>query len=794
MNGASFPRGLLVKGTVAASLLLLAYASDAQPTDQPPPGGPGVGGPGAPPGGPGGPTFGGNATVGVGVTGPGMPPGGQPPPPVDDEEERAMALAEEISLTGSTGLLHTAYAGSSPSQFFRVGFMFDWFTTGGFLCNGDTPCNPDGSEDDHSHVGAFFALNATPFSFLEAYAGIRTYANSNNMGSPQLLQVLGDTTLGLKVFTPFRIGNNLTVGGDFRLLLLNGAGDVGVSGGGTSAEFMALATSDFRKIKGKGIGAPVRVHLNLGYRIDNSGELVSDVESLRAERDPDTAGDLERIPISRIERYGLGINRVDFFQIKLGLDVPFRWIQPFVEYNVDIPVNRQGYECHTRTISPGDVCLALADPELADPGFGGISYSGVPSRLSIGARTNPLFDAFRGLSAMLAFDIGLSATSTFVEEIAPQAPWTLYFGLAYSFDTKKKEPKIIQSPPLPTPTPVPLPPPPQYFVRGQVVEQGGSQPVANAIITVEGSPEPPVATGSDGRFLTREVTPTLINLAIEAPGYKPGKCSVTVNAGGGLPPVADQPPMIGPDGLPMPAPAPMPMPPQGGASGPQYTEVQCELEALPKDGGVQGTTKDTDSGASVVGVTIELTDAAGQTHNTTSGPDGSFQFPKLPLGTVTIKAQHNDYMLSVVESQVRPREQANVLVSLNKRPKQASVKVVGDQIQVLKPIHFELNSAIIASTSFALMGEIADVMLRNPQLTKIEVQGHTDNTGTEEINRKLSQDRADSVKSWLSSHGVDGGRLVAKGYGSGRPLAPNVTPANRARNRRVQFFILEKSR
>ena len=45
------------------------------------------------------------------------------------------------------------------------------------------------------------------------------------------------------------------------------------------------------------------------------------------------------------------------------------------------------------------------------------------------------------------------------------------------------------------------------------------------------------------------------------------------------------------------------------------------------------------------------------------------------------------------------------------------------------------------------------------------------------------------MRTWLIEHGIEGGRLAAKGYGSSRPLAPNVTPANRARNRRVQFII-----
>src|SRR5690606_27691259 len=175
-------------------------------------------------------------------------------------------------------------------------------------------------------------------------------------------------------------------------------------------------------------------------------------------------------------------NRTDFFQLRLGMDVPWRWVQPYVEYSVDIPVNRQDYECHTRTISPGDVCLALQN--LDDPNSGSPGYAAIPSRLSLGARTNPLWGAFRGLSGHIAFDIGLSGTSTFIEEVAPQAPWTLYLGIGYAFDTKEKKAKV--APPPPPPPPVQLPPPPQYFVRGTVVEKGTTTPVVGAVVSAPG--------------------------------------------------------------------------------------------------------------------------------------------------------------------------------------------------------------------------------------------------------------------------------------------------------------------
>jgi outer membrane protein OmpA-like peptidoglycan-associated protein len=74
----------------------------------------------------------------------------------------------------------------------------------------------------------------------------------------------------------------------------------------------------------------------------------------------------------------------------------------------------------------------------------------------------------------------------------------------------------------------------------------------------------------------------------------------------------------------------------------------------------------------------------------------------------------------------------------------------------------------------------------------VEVQGHTDEKGTAEYNRQLSQARAASVVDWLVAHGVDSNRLSAKGYGADRPIAENASEEGRQKNRRVEFHILKK--
>ena len=71
----------------------------------------------------------------------------------------------------------------------------------------------------------------------------------------------------------------------------------------------------------------------------------------------------------------------------------------------------------------------------------------------------------------------------------------------------------------------------------------------------------------------------------------------------------------------------------------------------------------------------------------------------------------------------------------------------------------------------------------------IEVSGHTDNTGDPEINRTLSQRRAEAVRAALVAGGAPADQLVAKGYGSGQPVADNATEDGRFRNRRIEYRV-----
>src|SRR5690606_25066874 len=124
--------------------------------------------------------------------------------------------------------------------------------------------------------------------------------------------------------------------------------------------------------------------------------------------------------------------------------------------------------------------------------------------------------------------------------------------------------------------------------------------------------------------------------------------------------------------------------------------------------------------------------------------------------------------------------------------KQASAQIRGKQITIRRQVNFATSSAEILPSSDGLLSEIADILLRNPDLKLLEIRGHTDDRGGVDFNMRLSQERAEAVREWLIRAGVEPHRLQAVGLGPTRPLVPNITAANRAKNRRVEFVILER--
>ena len=128
-----------------------------------------------------------------------------------------------------------------------------------------------------------------------------------------------------------------------------------------------------------------------------------------------------------------------------------------------------------------------------------------------------------------------------------------------------------------------------------------------------------------------------------------------------------------------------------------------------------------------------------------------------------------------------PDTAAGVAVDLVGCPRQGSITLEG--------VNFETGSSRLTADSETALGAVAGELKTHPRL-RIELQGHTDSTGSVALNQRLSQQRADAVRQYMLSAGVPPEQLVAKGYGLSMPVASNATAEGRARNRRVVMSVL----
>lgn len=118
------------------------------------------------------------------------------------------------------------------------------------------------------------------------------------------------------------------------------------------------------------------------------------------------------------------------------------------------------------------------------------------------------------------------------------------------------------------------------------------------------------------------------------------------------------------------------------------------------------------------------------------------------------------------------------------------VNLTRKQIELSAKIYFQPGLARLDERSYSVLNWVAKVIIEHPELTLVVVGAHTDDRGTPVENLRTSQARADSVRQYLITKGVESGRLEAKGYGQDRPIDSNATSIGRENNRRIEFTII----
>ena len=664
---------------------------------------------------------------------------------------------------GPSGGLHVVGAEAGPVGSLRLQLGIDFFSTGDFMLAGD----------HDEYAGGTLALAATVTDSLELFGSFASHANWNDHESPQLLQVLGDTLIGAKLlrsFTPW-----LTLGGDLRIVAPDAVGDIGPAFDALGLGIRASATADLRALENP---APLLARLTLDYDLDNSAQLIAAVEDARYAaigEDRRPRADEDRQLVRRVERFALGINRTDAIDLGFGLEAPLRvsdslFVHPLIEWTLAIPVNRQGFDC---LLVPGDAGRAGEDGCLDEEGLAAMA-----STFSIGAR---VFPKVPGLSLLLAADIGLGGVSTFVRELAPNKPYDVLIAVAYATDVRPPAPALERV----VMREVTTPEPPRPRVRGSVLEAGTGAPIEGAIVTYPGRELTAQVTDASGRFVSYELAPGPVRFEVTHPGYESRTCAVDIPAPIGAsarPAAPDAPghepalnPYIGAHGAAA-----------VGEQAGRLWAVHCELTAKPVSGSLRGRVLG-DGAAPVAGAQVELSGPS--TQSLVTDAQGVFELATLPPGHYSARVDAAGYLMRLQSFEVTTTAPAAPEIALTARSERADVELTSGAVQIHKQIAFDSNSADISPTSHDLLAQVADVLLRNPQVQHVEIQGHTDNRGKPDANLQLSQQRADAVRAWLVDAGVEPSRLVAKGYGDSQPLVPNRTERDRARNRRVEFVI-----
>lgn len=675
----------------------------------------------------------------------------------DEEEESDEGGDEEAplvhsSLHGETGLFHVVSADSGEMLTFAVGLHMNFFLMSDWLYGpGVVPGIDVG--DDNSYIGGTAHIRFTVWDYIEAYFSVTNYANANTHEEPQLFQTLGDMVLGLKGFYP--VLDWLFIGGGFGVYFLNQVGDVAFAGSSTSAALRFAMTFDVLRATGR---IPIRFHINWEYFFDNSANLVAGVERRRAGFDAgdesvngcayDISGD--GLPdddagcITRVERTALHISRLDTTWIRLGVEFPTRYVVPFVEYNVGIPVNRQDFNCVYR--EPEEPVVGTEEG-IHDTCYDIARGSAMPMWLTLGLRVLPWV---RGLALNLGVDIGLTGTRTFVQELPATPPYMVYLGLSYSYNPRRRVVEQVREVEIEVETEAEDLP----VIAGRVIDAENQQAVASALVTFPGRDLTTLATGTDGSFISWPLQAGEVTVHVEHPDYNAADCTATL--------------------------------PEHG-----QTAMECSLTPLPRRGTMGGQVTEEEAGPiSAATVTIEGQGAAPIT--VTTDTDGRFE-RELEAGSYTVRVEAEGFMRRGARTvEIRSRQETDVDLQLRRQPTRALVQIRGNQIRILRPVHFRHNSAEIDPDSHVLLEQVADVIHRNPDQCRIEIQGHTDSSGTRQRNMTLSQERSESVMNYLTNMGVSSDRVAARGYGPDRPVAPNITAAGRSRNRRVEFHITER--
>ena len=676
------------------------------------------------------------------------PPSGEPRETVDTQvtwiegtgaetgDSDLYARLAAPTVTGPVGLFRTITGDVGRANNFRVGLSLQLFTQDDFLIAG---ANGVKGDSDSRFLGNL-NISYTPWKYLELYLAFYNASNQNTRAEtpaqgrtdPEVILSLGDVGAGIKGRLPVTRWFDLAL--HLGLRFFNSVSGVSVNGSATNFAPDLVASFDLRHAEATA-KVPLRFHINFGYVLDNS------IDLLPAGQCATSTTDDACIRSRVVETFGYGINP-SRFKLAFAVDAPLAFARDKVgldlifEYHVDVAVGDGD------TLVGNAVRNAFPASQQADRVDGQSQQY-----LTFGARVRPV----AGLILDAGLDIGLSSYG--FRYGSPLPVWNVLLGAAYAYDAGvgPGKTKVVTK----TITREVLRGAVEGKLRGFVRDAATRKPLIGAIIKYTTRRATPQLTAEDGSFLSYGFAPGPLTIEVSRDDYETATIDTSVGANG-------------------------------------ETPLEVLLTAKPPAAAEVRVKVSDDAGMPVGTAAVRFT-------NTQSGatmdaqPEGMSGFnAKLPPSDWMMEASAAGYMAKSRTITVVGGQPQNLEVVLRKKPTTSHVTLGKNEIVIKGTIHFGTDNAELRPDGEQLIDEVADMLAKHPEIKRLRVEGHTDNRGNADHNLQLSKARAASVVAYLVKSGVDPSRLESEGYGSTQPLVPNMTPSQRAKNRRVAFKILER--